>query len=55
MAQFGQNEAFRWRTEFGYFFNFAEVPQWDRTEIYTHPYEHWCDGIEAVPYPFQRL
>lgn len=43
-AQFGPSEAFRWRTEFGYFFQFVWVPAWRPEECYieqggTNPWQ----------------
>lgn len=51
-AQFGKREAFRWRTEFGYFFQFAAVPKFDPSEAYIGPYEGSASVWSPTPYPF---
>ncbi|RWO30642.1 MAG: hypothetical protein E5X67_19085 [Mesorhizobium sp.] len=52
IAQFGQMEAFRWRSEFGYFFQVASKPNWKISESYIHPYDGHSAGLTPVLYPF---
>jgi hypothetical protein len=52
IAQFGQMEAFRWRSEFGYFFQVASKPNWNISESYIHPYDGHAAGLIPVLYPF---
>ncbi len=52
IAQFGEGEAFRWRTEFGYFFQVSTKPSWSISECYIHPYAEHSTGLRAVQYPF---
>lgn len=51
-AQFGKGEAFRWRSEFGFFFGLQDTPVWDPAECYTYPYDGFSSGYRAVPYAF---
>lgn len=37
IAQFGETEAFRWRTEFGWFFWIKDRPSWEADEVYIPP------------------
>lgn len=52
IAQYGELEAFRWRTEFGFFFNVNSLPEWKLSEAYSEQGEGTSAGTEAVMYPF---
>ena len=51
-AQFGKPEAFRWRAEFGYFFQLAAYPKFDPSEVYVEPYGVGAKGWKPKHYPF---
>jgi hypothetical protein len=51
IAQFGGMEAFRWRTEFGWFFVPHSIPKWDATQHYIEPVAGSSWITRAYPLP----
>lgn len=51
-AQYGKQQATRWRHEIAYFFQLDAAPAWCPSETYVHPYEGYASGYKAVSYPF---
>lgn len=52
MAQVGQNEAFRWSADLGYFFKLVDRPKWHPTEVYTLDYENNAKGWKSTNFQF---
>lgn len=50
-AQFGKQQATRWRHEIAYFFDLVETPKWCPSEVYTYPYEGHASGYSKVNCP----
>jgi hypothetical protein len=51
-AQFGFSESFRWRMEFGYFFQVSAAPAWRPSQIYRKPSAEG-ENYSSVHYPFK--